>query len=343
MFALCRTSHGSAVQQLLRALCAVAEGADVCSGVGSAHLKTAAALCVSAVLGDACRRLSTMGGREGLPRSLGSVLGCWVVRFLGGFRGVESRVIPTRVSQSISYGVAITRNGDTLLAVVSQGFHVFSVRSGAHLRAVGTPGVGPLQFRSPMQICVASDDHVFVADCGNNRVQELTPEFDFHGFIGTGQLRDPVGVCADGGIVAVAEYFRCRISVFRRGDGALLRRFGSAGSGDGQLKWPQGICFMNTSSRIAVADYYNKRICVFRADGEFVHHYGAGQLHSPIGVACSVSGDELAVADIGGFCAPVLSSSDEMIRTVRGKFIGVAMHGDAIYAQTCHGGCVVFN
>ncbi len=100
---------------------------------------------------------------------------------------------------------------------------------------------------------------------------------------------------------------------------------------------------MNTSSRIAVADYYNKRICVFRADGEFVHHYGAGQLHSPIGVACSVSGDELAVADIGGFCAPVLSSSDEMIRTVRGKFIGVAMHGDAIYAQTCHGGCVVFN
>jgi hypothetical protein len=35
------------------------------------------------------------------------------------------------------------------------------------------------------------------------------------------------------------------ISVFNRGDGALVRRFGSGGSGDGQLSRPLGLCFMS--------------------------------------------------------------------------------------------------
>jgi hypothetical protein len=41
---------------------------------------------------------------------------------------------------------------------------------------------------------VASDDYVFVADCGNNRVQVLTPRLDFHSFVGVGQLVAPAGV-----------------------------------------------------------------------------------------------------------------------------------------------------
>jgi hypothetical protein len=340
MFALCRQSHGSAVLELLRALCAVAKGAAV------AHSKTAAALCVPAVLGDACRRLSTMGGRAGMPRSLGSVLGCWVVRFLGGFRGVETRIIPTPRILTSYIGTAISRDGSTLLVSdchgASQCVHTFHATTGAYLRAIGSAGTGPLQFITPCQIWVASDDHVFVADYGNDRVQELTPQLDFHGFIGVGQLLNPAGVCADGEIVAVSEYIMGRISIFRRGDGALLRRFGSSGHGDGQLFRPQGLCFVNRTSLIAVTQ--NDSVAVFRADGEFARNMGVGKLKRPVGVACSVSGDELVVADCGNRRVVVFSSSDEMLHTVCGGYIsGVAIHGDAIYAQTYSTGtCAVF-
>jgi hypothetical protein len=52
-----------------------------------------AVVCVSAVLGDALARVAVLGGRDGMPRSLGSVYGGSVTRFLGsGLRGVVSRV-----------------------------------------------------------------------------------------------------------------------------------------------------------------------------------------------------------------------------------------------------------
>ncbi len=348
MFALCRESHGSAVQQLLRALCAVAEGASVCSGVGAgAHSHTAAALCVSAALGDAGRRLSAMGGRAGMPRSLGSVLGCWVMRFLGGFRGVESRVIPTPKIRSTSNGIALTRDGSTLLVSdchgASQRVHTFDATTGAYLRAVGSAGTGPLQFRMPCQIWVASDDHVFVVEDANDRVQELTPQLDFHGFIGAGQLRNPAGVCANREIVAVSEFIHCRISVFCRGDGALLRRVGSIGHSDGQLNHPMGLCFENRTGYIAVADHGNYRISVFRADGEFVRHVGVGQLRHPIGVACTAF-DELVVADWDNSRVVVFGADGELMHAMHsGRFTGVATHGATIYAQLCTDEkCVVF-
>ncbi len=67
---------------------------------------------VGAVLGDALRCVAVLGGREGMPRSLGSVYGGSVTRFLGGsLRGVMSRVIDTPGLKSVSNGVAVSRDG----------------------------------------------------------------------------------------------------------------------------------------------------------------------------------------------------------------------------------------
>jgi sugar lactone lactonase YvrE len=73
-------------------------------------------MCVSAVLGDALRRVAVLGGREGMSRSLGSVYGGSVTRFLGGgLRGEESRVIATPGVHSSCNGMAVSRDGSTLL------------------------------------------------------------------------------------------------------------------------------------------------------------------------------------------------------------------------------------
>jgi DNA-binding beta-propeller fold protein YncE len=263
------------------------------------------------------------------------------------FRGEEIRIIATPGLKSLSNGVAVSRDGSTLLVSDYDGgsdaIHMFRIADGSRLRVIGGAGDGQLQFKQPCQVWVASDDFVFVADDGNDRVQVLMPTLDFHGFIGVGQLSHPAGVCADDDIIMVSEADAHRISVFSRGDGALLRRFGSLGSGDGQLDLPLGLCFMSGHHHVAVADNNNSRVSVFSVEGEFVRHMGVGELSRPYGVACSAF-DELVAADDVNRRVVVFSASGEMLHTMRGgDFMGVAMHGGTIFAQTCDDDkCVVF-
>jgi hypothetical protein len=121
--------------------------------------------------------------------------------------------------------------------------------------------------------------------------------------------------------------------VFKRCDGALLRRFGCEGSDDGQLNRPQGLCFMSGHRHVAVADCGNDCVSVFSVEGEFVRHVGVGELSFPHGVACSAF-DEIVVADYSRGVV-VFSASGEKLHTMgRGDFSGVAMHGGTIFAQT---------
>jgi hypothetical protein len=131
-------------------------------------------------------------------------------------------------------------------------------------------------------------------------VQVLTPRLDFNGCVGVGQLVGLSGVCANDAIVVVSEWGPDRISVFARCDGALVRRFGSQGCGDGRLpvSCPRGLCFMSGHRHVAVADYGNNHVSVFSVEGEFVRHVAGGELHGPSGVARSAF-DELVVVDYG--------------------------------------------
>jgi DNA-binding beta-propeller fold protein YncE len=297
------------------------------------------AVCVAAVLGDALRRVSVLGGREGMLRSLGSVLGGSVARFLGGgLRGVVSRIIDTPGVISHSNGVAVSRDGATLLVSDRRGgshaIHVFSVADGSRLRVIGGMGAGPLQFNGPRQVWIASDDFVFVADCLNHRVQVLTPSLEFHAFVGVDELRlqYPSGVCANADVVIVSQHTN-RISVFSRGDGAFLHRFGGVGSGDGQLNTPCGLCFMSDDRFFAVAEYSNCRVSLFSVSGEFVRHVGGNVFGVVEGVACSAY-DELVVADKGHDRLVLFSAGGEIFKTIAcGNVLGVALHCGTVFLQ----------
>jgi DNA-binding beta-propeller fold protein YncE len=249
----------------------------------------------------------------------------------------ESRVIAMPGVKSASNGMAVSRDGAILLVTDADGgshaIHEFRVADGSRLRVIGAEGDGRLQFKNPRQVWVASDDHVFVAEYGNNRVQVLTPRLDFHAFVGVGQLDRPAGVCADDDVIVVSDGDARPISVFNRGDSALLRRFGSRGSGDGQLDSPHALCFMSGHRHVAVVDARNERVSVFTVKGEFVRHVGVGELLTPAGIACSVS-NELVVADWYGCRVAVFSVSGELLRMIGGGFFtGVAIHGGTVFAQ----------
>jgi hypothetical protein len=331
----------------LRSCCGVAEGADVpLSHSGTADPSSSSsssrcppAVCVAVVLGDALRRVSVLGGREGMPRSLGSVYGGSVTRFLGGgCRGVVSRVIDTPGVKSMN-GVAVSRDGSTLLVSDSSGgshpIHEFAIADGSRRRVVGKRGNKRLEFTNPCQLWIASDGFVFVADHGNDRVQVLT-------VVGVGHLNHPWGVCANDDVVVVSDNSH-RISVFRRDGGAVVRRFGRQGSGDSHLHCPKVLCFVSGDRHIAVADCYNDRVSVFTVEGEFIRHVGVGVLQYPCGVACS-AGDELVVADNGSRRVVVFSVSGDVAMTFGDDFTCVAMHGGTIVAYV-HSGlkCVLFH
>lgn len=334
-FALCRTSPNGARLAFIQAACAVAEGATV---VGTGTAADAAAPALAAALADPLRRVCVMGGRQGLLRSLGSVYAGSVVRFLGGFRGVASRVIPTPGVVSWCNGVAVTRDGCTLLVTDTFGgshaIHTYCVRTGLPSGVVGSAGEGPLQFRMPCQICVAEDGAVFVADASNDRIQVLTPQLDFHGLIGVGQIHCPSGVCANSDVVATSERLMDCISVFGRRDGALLRRVASSGRNDGEVDMPLGLCFLSGNTHIAFADCDNRRVSVFSVDGAFVRHVGKSK--DPVGVACCTAAHgELVVASDREIV--VWSADNETLHTIScGDFqaIGVAIHGDTVFATT---------
>jgi DNA-binding beta-propeller fold protein YncE len=140
-----------------------------------------------------------------------------------------------------------------------------------------------LQSFHPCQVWMASDDILFVAGYNNHRVHVLTPWMDFHGFVGVGELGDPGGVCANADVVVVSENEAHRIAVLNRADGALLRRFGSLGTDDGEVDTPTGLCFVSHDRHVAVAERDNDRVSVFSIDGEFIRHVGGGLVKVPHG------------------------------------------------------------
>jgi DNA-binding beta-propeller fold protein YncE len=338
-----RSPLASATARLLwlRVVCVVAEGADVPlshTARRASSSRCPPAVCVAAVLGDALHRVAVLGGRDGMSRSLGSVYGGSVTRFLGGaLRGVMSRVIHTGGVVSSCNGIAVSVDGCTLLVSDnaldgSHAIHEFTIADGSLLRVIGSSGGGSMQFLLPRQVFIAPDGFVFVADSGNSRVQLLTPSLDFRRFIGQGQLECPVGVCANADVVVVSDMAAHRIFLFRRGDGSLLHQIGSFGVEDGHLKHPCGLCFVSGGRHVAVAEYGNSRVSVLSVDGEFIRHVGVGVLRGPQGVAASAF-DELVVADTGNRCLRVFSSTGDLLATVGdGHFTGVAIHRSSMFA-----------
>jgi hypothetical protein len=206
---------GGATRCWLQACCCVAEGATV--------VRHPSASCVAAVLGDLPGRMTVFPGREGLPRSLGSVLSSVVARFVG------SRLRPVKLWQVDCLGLcaledmpllAIGSDDRTLLhansttSIITQ----LCLATGSRLRAVGSPGSGPLMFNYIVHLCIAPDGMIYVVERTNQRVQVLTPELAFAGFVE--RQVPPRGAAVDNAMLAIADI--TTIDLYDRHSMALL-------------------------------------------------------------------------------------------------------------------------
>ena len=70
-----------------------------------------------------------------------------------------------------------------------------------------------------------------------------------------------------------------RLQVFDS-SGNFLRKFGSEGTGNGQLKEPIGIGLLSNEN-IVVSEWGNHRLQIFTPQGQFVSLIGVGMLKDP--------------------------------------------------------------
>ena len=189
----------------------------------------------------------------------------------------------------------------------------------------GIFGSGNGQFSDLAGIAVDSSGNLWVADYGNNRVQEFNEEGKFQRTFGSegtagGQFKGPVDIAFSGGNIYVTDYNNARVEEFSTA-GAFIKaigwgvldgegklevctsgcRAGSVGSGNGQFSLPRGIAAEPGTGNLYVGDAGNNRVQELTSSGSFITKFGSagsesGQFTFPGGVAVASSGG-IYVAD----------------------------------------------
>jgi hypothetical protein len=134
---------------------------------------------------------------------------------------------------------------------------------------------------------------LLVTDAGHDAVHVIDVAGRVHaGYVAApGTIASPRGVAARGSLVAVSAWKKSSsgehvVRVFE-GSGAmwtalrvLAGGFRGLGSADGQLKWPLGLRFTGDGTGLAVVDYGNGRVSLFRVeDGSFARHVATRLSH----------------------------------------------------------------
>jgi hypothetical protein len=199
---------------------------------------------------------------------------------------------------ALKHGLVIVSDSSTW---DTRALHMHSLADGSLVRRIGSAGSGEGQFSFNYGgLCVSPDgDSVLVAECYNNRVQQVRiVDGSWVRFVGEGVLREPQYVDCNADVIAVSENCH-RISVLSWADGSVRAQLGSGGSGPGQLFYPCGVRLLADGSGVVVADCYNHRLCVFALRGEFVAAVGSEEqgLNNPYDVLECASDGSFIVAN----------------------------------------------
>ena len=245
-----------------------------------------------------------------------------------------------RSGSGFFYPVAITRDADNLLYVLSRGSEtpaffpckrvtVFTVDEelvrefGQKVPPEEADDSAPAgTFMWPTAVAVDSAGNAYVADEWLNRITIFDREGECVGKWGTlgagdGEFNRPAGLAFDAADnLYLVDSANHRVQVFTK-EGKFLSQWGGQGDGEGQFSYPWGI-EIDRQGDVYVADWRNDRIQKFAPDGRFLMQFGAsgqgdGEFFRPTGVAVDPEGiiyvtdfknDRLQVFDAeGGFIA----------------------------------------
>ncbi len=141
--------------------------------------------------------------------------------------------------------------------------------NGKFLMQWGGHGNKPGEFLRPQCLVIDEQDHLWIADACNHRIQVFDATGDSAKILnswgtagqGVDQMRYPYALLlGKDDEVFVCEFGNHRLHKFTR-DGKSLGTFGGPGKEPGQFHQPWSICF-NETGRLIVLDSYNHRVQV---------------------------------------------------------------------------------
>lgn len=169
-------------------------------------------------------------------------------------------------------GVAVNSRGN--LYITDPGTHRIKMfkGSGKTIKSYGVPGTGIGQLNYPNGITINALGKLLIADPANRRVvmfstsgkfiKDLVPANNRLGLV------RPGAVAVDGKQIYISDLWGHQVVVVDS-EGKLVRKIGSQGSGEGQLKYPQSLV-IDAQHRLWVADTGNNRIQVFDRQGKYI-------------------------------------------------------------------------
>eukprot|EP00731_Ephydatia_muelleri_P008882 Em0004g1220a len=224
-------------------------------------------------------------------------------------------------------GIAIHDSGDIYVSCWrDNSIHVFD-QAGQQKRTIGSSGSGDGQFNQPHGLFIKGDE-MYVADCGNHRIQKLTTggqflrKFGNHGS-GQEQFSDPISVIVDQrDRMIVSDHYNHRVVILDQAGTWLLTINGSV-TGSHGFQHPYGLALDHVGN-IHVAAYGSNCIKVFTPEGTYVRSYGA------------VKGPSEIAIDEEGYS--FVNEMKEQLASVTGRKQGVAhlvptMEQSTLYAQ----------
>jgi len=127
-----------------------------------------------------------------------------------------------------------------------------------------------------------------------------------------------IAVCTQKDRVYCSDEWENTISVFDTG-GKFIEKWGTSGSGDGQLNRPGGLA-VEASGNVIVVDSGNNRLQVFTPEGKFVGKCGGpgrgpGEFNSPWGITLDKDGN-IWVADWKNHRVQKLSSQGKPLMSI---------------------------
>ena len=155
----------------------------------------------------------------------------------------------------------------------------YSLKRGPVLTA-GKRGTGSKELKARGLAIDESNELIYVADCGNKRVQIVSFKGDFIKRFGQDKLNRPWGIAITSEYIYVTDRGLHALFQFNKNSFQLLNRTGTKGQTDGQFNTPTGLC-TDYSGDVFVADSDNNRVCIFSYDLKFKYNLGIGQLYYP--------------------------------------------------------------
>jgi len=232
-------------------------------------------------------------------------------------------------------GIAVDKSGDVY--VVDSSNHRIQKfdTDGNFLMKWGDGGSGEGQFYYPESITLGIDGSIYIADTYNHRIQKfdrngtyitkwgsfcpIDPDWDGvpENSCNDGQFAWPGGITVGpDGSVYVTDRGNDRIQRFD-GNGTFITKWGTTGSGIGEMDSPIGID-ASLDGSVYVVDGWNNRVQKFDGNGNFIMDwstYGSndGQFKRPVGIAISPGGS-IYVADTENYRIQTFDKNGNFIK-----------------------------